>query len=202
MKRICSILLILLTLSGSFIFAVEKEKDSFDSLVEKLLKDFDDYGAAVAVKVFTGDIGNNERKQISKSVQFALYCCDDIEIAASSSDADYVCSGKIEVDGPNYIITAKLVDAYDDTVIGKAKQKVPKNYYATGEKVKVEKVVVEKEHDIDADDVLGAVIVGSVIGGVFHALTPHHHHTVTIPAPIPVPVPVPKPSKPVKPNRP
>lgn len=174
MKKFVSILLVLLTISSGLIFADNKDKDPFDYLVEKLLKDFDDYGASVAVKVFNGDLGTNERKQISKSVQFALYCNDDIEIAHSSSDADYICSGKVEVDGPNYIVTAKLVDAYDDTVIGKAKQKVPKNYYATGEKVKVETVVIEKEHEIDAEDVLGAVIVGSVIGGVFHAMTPHH----------------------------
>lgn len=200
MKRIFTILLVLLTLSGSFVFAAEK--DPFDSLVDKLLKDFDDYGATVAVKVFTGDISNNERKQISKSVQFSLYCCDDIEITSKAIDADYICSGKIEVDGPNYIITATLVDAYTDKVIGKGKQKVAKNYYATNQNVKVETVVVEKEHDIDAEDVLGAVIVGSVIGGVFHALTPHHHHTVTVPTPVPVPVPAPKPAKPAKPNRP
>lgn len=184
MKKIFSILLVLLTLSGSLVFADSKEKDPFDTLVEKLLKDFDDYGSSIAVKVFNGDLGTNERKQISKSVQFALYCNDDIEIAASSSDADYICSGKIEVDGPNYIVTAKIVDAYDDTVIGKAKQKVPKNYYANNEKVKVEKVVVEHEHDVDADDILGAVIVGSVIGGVFHAITPHPH-VVPVPAPRP-----------------
>lgn len=185
MKKIISILLVLLTLSGTFIFAENKEKDPFDSLVEKLLKDFDDYGASIAVKVFSGDLSTNERKQISKSVQFALYCNDDIEIAAKSMDADYICSGKVELDGPNYIITAKLVDAYDDTVVGKAKQKVPKNYYATSEKVKVETVVVEKEHEIDADDVLGAVIVGSVIGGVFHAVT--HPHRAPAPAPSPAP---------------
>lgn len=198
MKKLISILLVLLTLSGSFIFADNKERDPFDSLVEKLLKDFDDYGATIAVKVFTGDLGTNERKQISKSVQFALYCNDDIEIADKASDADYICTGKIEVDGPNYIISAKLVDNYDDTVVGKAKQKVAKNYYAMNdkEKVKVETVVVE--HDVDAEDVLGAVIVGSVIGGVFHAITHPHFHS----APVRVrPNPSPKPYRP-KPNRP
>jgi len=185
MKKFISILLVLLAVSSSLIFADTKDSDPFDTLVEKLLKDFDDYGASIAVKVFNGDLGANERKQVSKSVQFALYCNENVEIAAKSTEADYIVSGKVESDGPNYIVTAKLVDAYDDTVIGKAKQKVPKNYYATsGEKVKVETVVVE--HDVDAEDILGAVVVGSVIGGVFHAVT--HPHYAPAPAPRPRPI--------------
>ena len=170
MKRLLSILLILFTVSAGFAFAETASSDPFDSLVEKLLKDFDDDGASVAVKVFTSDLGNNERKKISKSVQFSLYCTDLVEVVAKSDEADYICTGKIEVDGPNYIISAKLIDNYDDTVVGKAKQKVPKDYYAEKTSdVKVETVVVEDS--VDADDVLGALVVGAVIGGVFHAVT-------------------------------
>ncbi len=166
MKKILSILLVLFTVSAGFVFA-ESTPDPFDNLVEKLLKDFDDEGATVAVKVFTSDLGNNE---ISKSVQFSLYCSDVLEVVAKSDEADYICTGKIEADGPNYIISAKLVDNYDDTVIGKAKQKVPKDYYAEKPSdVKVQTVVVEDT--VDADDVLGALVVGSIIGGVFHAVT-------------------------------
>ena len=170
MKKILSILIILFTVSAGFIYAEAENSDPFDSLVEKLLKDFDDEGATVAVKVFASDLGNNERKQISKSVQFSLYCTDILEVVAKSDEADYICTGKIESDGPNYIISAKLIDNYDDTVVGKAKQKVPKNYYAEKPSdVKVQTVVVED--NIDADDVLGALVVGSIIGGVFHAVT-------------------------------
>ena len=170
MKKILSILLVLFTVSAGFAFAEAAASDPFDSLVEKLLKDFDDDGATVAVKVFNSDLGNNERKKISKSVQFSLYCTDAVEVVAKSDDADYICTGKIEVDGPNYIISAKLIDNYDDTVIGKAKQKVPKDYYAEKPSdVKVQTVVVEDS--VDADDILGAIVVGSIIGGVFHAVT-------------------------------
>ncbi len=170
MKKLLSIIMILLTVSAGFAFAETASTDPFDSLVEKLLKDFDDEGATVAVKVFASDLGNNERKKISKSVQFSLYCSDVMEVVSKSDDADYICTGKIEADGPNYIISAKLVDNYDDTVIGKAKQKVPKDYYAEKPTdVKVETVVVEDT--VDADDVLGAIVVGSIIGGVFHAVT-------------------------------
>ena len=170
MKRILSILLILFTFSAGFVFADSANSDPFDSLVEKLLKDFDDDGATVAVKVFTSDLGNNERKKISKSVQFSLYCSDILEVVAKSDDADYICTGKIEADGPNYIISAKLIDNYDDTVVGKAKQKVPKDYYAEKPTdVKVQTVVVED--NVDADDILGAIVVGSIIGGVFRAVT-------------------------------
>ena len=130
MKRFISILMILFTISAGFLFADSANIDPFDSLIEKLLKDFDDEGATVAVKVFNADLGNNERKKISKSVQFSLYCTDIVEVVAKSDEADYICTGKIEVDGPNYIISAKLIDNYDDTIIGKAKQKVPKDYYA------------------------------------------------------------------------
>ena len=169
MKKLLSILLILFTVSAGLVFA-ETTTDPFDSLVEKLLKNFNDDGATVAVKVFTSDLGNNERKKISKSVQFSLYCADVMEVVAKSDEADYICTGKIEVDGPNYIISAKLIDNYDDTVVGKAKQKVPKDYYAEKPTdVKVETVVVEDT--VDADDVLGALVVGSIIGGVFHAVT-------------------------------
>ena len=153
------------------------------------MKDFDDDGATVAVKVFNSDLGNNERKKISKSVQFSLYCTDAVEVVAKSDDADYICTGKIEVDGPNYIISAKLIDNYDDTVIGKAKQKVPKDYYAEKPSdVKVQTVVVEDS--VDADDILGAIVVGSIIGGVFHAVT-------TPPRTVYV-----NPSRPVRPKRP
>ena len=198
MKRFLSVLLILFTVSASLAFAKPANEDPFDSLIEKLLKDFDDEGATVAVKVFTSDLSNNERKKISKSVQFSLYCADVMEVVAKSNDADYICTGKIEADGPNYIISAKLIDNYDDTVIGKAKQKVPKDYYAEKPTdVKVQTVVVEDT--VDADDVLGALVVGSIIGGVFHAVT-------TPPRPVVVerPRPAPKPKKPAKkrPNRP
>ena len=171
MKRFISILMILFTVSAGFAFAeAASSQDPFDSLVEKLLKNFNDDGATVAVKVFTSDLGNNERKKISKSVQFSLYCTDIVEVVAKSDEADYICTGKIEVDGPNYIISAKLIDNYDDTVIGKAKQKVPKEYYADkSSDVKVQTVVVEDT--VDADDILGAIVVGSIIGGVFHAVT-------------------------------
>lgn len=198
MKRFLSVLLILFTVSAGLAFAKPANEDPFDSLIEKLLKDFDDEGATVAVKVFTSDLSNNERKKISKSVQFSLYCADVMEVVAKSTDADYICTGKIEADGPNYIISAKLIDNYDDTVIGKAKQKVPKDYYAAKPTdVKVQTVVVEDT--VDADDVLGALVVGSIIGGVFHAVT-------TPPRPVVVerPRPAPKPKKPAKkrPNRP
>ncbi len=113
MKKLISILIILLSFAGSFVFADSAANDPFDTLVEKLLKDFDDEGATVAVKVFNSELGNNERKKISKSVQFSLYCTDSIEIVSKSDEADYICTGKIEADGPNYIISAKLIDNYD-----------------------------------------------------------------------------------------
>ena len=50
MKKILSILLVLFTVSAGFAFAEAAASDPFDSLVEKLLKDFDDDGATVAVK--------------------------------------------------------------------------------------------------------------------------------------------------------
>ena len=176
----------------------DSDYDPFDKLAEKLLDDFEDDGSKIVVKVFNSDLGNNERKRISKSVQFALYCTNEVEIVDNVEDADYVCSGNIETDGPNYIVSAKLVDNYDGTTVAKARQKVPKNYYAE-KPAKVETVIIEKDDDIDADDVLGAVILGSVIGGVFHVITePHHHVPTPKPAPVPKPHPVPAP----RPNRP
>ena len=190
MKKLFAILFVLFTVSAGFVFAESAGTDPFDSLVEKLLKDFDDEGATVAVKVFTSDLGNNERKKISKSVQFSLYCSDMVEVVAKSDEADYICTGKIEADGPNYIISAKLIDNYDDTVIGKAKQKVPKEYYADTSDVKVQTVVVEDT--VDADDILGALVVGAVIGGVFHAATAPRR-TVIVES---------RPSRPVRTRRP
>ena len=181
MKKLLSILFVLFTVSAGFLFADSGSDDPFDTLVEKLLKDFDDEGATVAVKVFNSDLGNNERKKISKSVQFSLYCADVLEVVAKSDEADYICTGKIESDGPNYIISAKLIDNFDDTVIGKAKQKVPKDYYAEKPSdVKVQTVVVEDS--VDADDVLGALVVGAVIGGVFHAVTTPPRTVVVTPS--------------------
>lgn len=192
MKKILAVLFVLFTVSAGCLFADSASTDPFDSLVEKLLKDFTDDGATVAVKVFTSDLGNNERKKISKSVQFSLYCTDLLEVVSKSDEADYICTGKIESDGPNYIISAKLVDNYDDTVVGKAKQKVPKDYYAEKPTdVKVETVVVEDT--VDSDDVLGALVVGAVIGGVFHAVTTPPRTVVVTPS---------RPSRPGRSSRP
>jgi len=177
MKKILSVLMVLFTISAGFAFA-DSTEDPFDKLAEKLMKDFHDENSTLAVKVFNSSLNSSEKKKISKSVQFALYCTDEVEIVAKVDDADYVCTGTIEEDGPNYIVSAKITDNYDGSVVAKARQKVAKSYYQKEEEVKIETVVVE--NDIDAGDVLGAVIVGSVIGGVFHALTapvpaPHHH---------------------------
>lgn len=196
MKKYFLVLLVLFSaVCGLY---ADSDYDPFDKLAEKLLDDFEDIDCTIAVKVFNSDLGNNERKKISKSVQFALYCTNEIEIVDDIEDADYVCTGNIETDGPNYIVSAKLVDNYDGTTVAKARQKVPKNYYAE-KTAKVETVIVEKDDDIDADDVLGAVILGSVIGGVFHVITEPHHH---VPAPKPAPVPKPRPVPAPRPNRP
>lgn len=196
MKKYFLVLLVLFSaVCGLY---ADSDYDPFDKLAEKLLDDFEDDDSTIAVKVFNSDLGNNERKKISKSVQFALYCTNKIEIVDDIEDADYVCTGNIETDGPNYIVSAKLVDNYDGTTVAKARQKVPKNYYAE-KTAKVETVIVEKDDDIDADDVLGAVILGSVIGGVFHVITEPHHH---VPAPKPAPVPKPRPVPAPRPNRP
>ena len=196
MKKYFLVLLVLFS-AVCGIYA-DSDYDPFDKLAEKLLDDFEDLDSTIAVKVFNSDLGNNERKKISKSVQFALYCTNEIEIVDDIEDADYVCTGNIETDGPNYIVSAKLVDNYDGTTVAKARQKVPKNYYAE-KSAKVETVIVEKDDDIDADDVLGAVILGSVIGGVFHVITEPHHH---VPTPKPAPVPKPRPVPAPRPNRP
>ena len=196
MKKYFLVLLVLFS-AVCGIYA-DSDYDPFDKLAEKLLDDFEDDDSTIAVKVFNSDLGNNERKKISKSVQFALYCTNEIEIVDDIEDADYVCTGNIETDGPNYIVSAKLVDNYDGTTVAKARQKVPKNYYAE-KPAKVETVIVEKDDDIDADDVLGAVILGSVIGGVFHVITEPHHD---VPSPKPAPVPKPRPVPAPRPNRP
>ena len=196
MKKYFFVLLVLFS-AVCGIYA-DSDYDPFDKLAEKLLDDFEDDGSTIVVKVFNSDLGNNERKRISKSVQFSLYCTNEVEIVDNVEDADYVCTGNIETDGPNYIVSAKLVDNYDGTTVAKARQKVPKNYYAE-KPAKVETVIIEKDDDIDADDVLGAVILGSVIGGVFHVITEPHHH---VPTPKPAPVPKPRPVPAPRPNRP
>ena len=196
MKKYFFVLLVLFS-AVCGIYA-DSDYDPFDKLAEKLLDDFEDEDSTIVVKVFNSDLSNNERKKISKSVQFALYCTNEVEIVDNVEDADYVCSGNIETDGPNYIVSAKLVDNYDGTTVAKARQKIPKNYYAE-KPAKVETVIIEKDDDIDADDVLGAVILGSVIGGVFHVITEPHHH---VPTPKPVPVPKPRPVPAPRPNRP
>lgn len=187
MKKFLSVFLIFLTLSSVFVFADSKE-DPFDNLVEKLLKDFDDENSTMAVKIFNASISANEKKKVSKSVQFALFCTDKVEIVSSVEDADYVCSGNIEVDGPNYIVSAKITDNYDGTTVAKARQKVPKKYYEDEKEATVTQVVVD-EDEVDAGDVLGAVILGSIIGGVFHELT-------TPPPPRPRPSPARPPRRP------
>ena len=206
MKKTIFMFLALFSICAGFAFADSKDTDPFDELVSKLLKDCPQEDMSIAVKVFNADLSNAERKKISKSVQFSFYCFEGIEVVADAEDADYLCTGKIETDGPNYILTAKIVDNYDDTVIAKAKQKVPKNYYADPDdknEIRTKTVIVEKE--TDADDILGAVIVGTVIGGVFHALAtpPAHHYRNPRPATRKrANPPKARPPKPARPNRP
>lgn len=171
-------------------FFAQSSADSFDKLAAKLFDDFDDKGGAIAVKLFNSDLSMQERRKISKSTQLALSCMENVKIVASVADADYVCAGNIESDGPNYVVSVKLIDNYDGSTVAKARQKVPKNYYA--------ETIASAENEIDAEDVLGAIILGNAIGGVFHALTeprrhaPPHHSAPAKPKPNPNPVPPPK----------
>lgn len=188
MKKFLSTLLVLLSISSGFIFA-ENSEDPFDTLVDKLLANVSEENVSVAVKVFNSDLSNAERKQISKSVQFSFYCAEGVEIVSNAENADYICKGKIETDGPNYILTVKLEDAYGD-IVSKAKQKVPKKYYSGSKKdeVKTTTVVVEDNDD----EVLGALIAGAIIGGVANELTrprirPRPHRPAPRPAPRPRP---------------
>ena len=77
MKKYFLVLLVLFS-AVCGIYA-DSDYDPFDKLAEKLLDDFEDDGSTIVVKVFNSDLGNNERKRISKSVQFALYCTNEIE---------------------------------------------------------------------------------------------------------------------------
>ena len=98
MKKYFLILLVLFSaVCGLY---ADSDYDPFDKLAEKLLDDFEDEDSTIVVKVFNSDLSNNERKRISKSVQFALYCTNEIEIVDDIEDADYVCTGNIETDGP------------------------------------------------------------------------------------------------------
>lgn len=194
MKKILSILMIFLTISSGFIFA-DSSEDPFDKLVDKLLAGVSEEEVSIAVKVFNSDLSNAERKQISKSVQFSFYCAEGVEIVSNTENADYVCKGKIETDGANYILTAKLEDEYGD-VVSKAKQKVSKKYYAgskSTDEITTSTVIIEN----DDSDVLGALIAGAIIGGVVTELA-----TPPSPRPRPrraAPRPAPRPSRPARP---
>lgn len=192
MKKTLTLLTLLFTLAAGFVFA-QSETDPFDSLAEKLLSDINKEDSTVAVKLFNADLSANEKKKISKSVQFALFCTNKIEIVSKIEEADYICTGNIETDGPNYIVSAKITDNYDGSVISKAHQKVPKNYYQTEAEVQTAQTVTVEQDD-DTDDLLGAVILGTLIGGTFHILTsppparPRHEPRLK-PAPRPAPRP-------------
>ena len=85
MKKYFFVLLVLFS-AVCGIYA-DSDYDPFDKLAEKLLDDFEDDGSTIVVKVFNSDLGNNERKRISKSVQFALYCTNEVEIVDNVEDA-------------------------------------------------------------------------------------------------------------------
>ena len=111
MKKYFLVLLVLFSaVCGLY---ADSDYDPFDKLAEKLLDDFEDEDSTIVVKVFNSDLSNNERQRISKSVQFALYRTNEVEIVDNVENADYVCSGNIETDGPNYIVSAQLVDRHE-----------------------------------------------------------------------------------------
>lgn len=131
MKKILSIFLF-----GTMFFCLSaKEIDAMKSLARDLLKDvLRSEQKTVIVGGFESNVGRAETRQLEDALQIAMFETGRVEILniedldEDLEGVDLICTGTISNGRSAYNITAKLLDAETNKMVGVALKEIPKSY--------------------------------------------------------------------------
>lgn len=131
MKKFFSVIFL-----GSLLFGLSaREIDAMKSLARDLLKDvLRSEQKTVIVGGFESNVGRAETRQLEDALQIAMFETGRVEvldIADLDEDlegVDLICTGTISNGRSAYNITAKLLDAETNKMVGVALKEIPKSY--------------------------------------------------------------------------
>ena len=166
-----------------------REIDAMKSLARELLKDvLRSENKTVIVGGFESNVGRAETSQLEDALQIAMYDTGKVEILdvynldEDLEGVDYICTGTISNGRSAYNITAKLLDAETNKMVGVALKEIPKSYISDRD---------DYYEEDDDDDEWAKWFWGAVI-----------LHEATRPRRVYIKPARPEPSRPPRPNRP
>ena len=182
MKKFFSIIIL-----GSLLFGLSaREIDAMKSLARDLLKDvLRSEQKTVIVGGFESNVGRAETRQLEDALQIAMFETGRVEVLdiedldEDLEGVDLICTGTISNGRSAYNITAKLLDAETNKMVGVALKEIPKSYISDRN---------DYYEEDDDDDEWAKWFWGAVI--LHEATRPHHIHVI------------PEPPRPPRPNRP
>ena len=192
MKKFFSIIIL-----GSLLFGLSaREIDAMKSLARDLLKDvLRSEQKTVIVGGFESNVGRAETRQLEDALQIAMFETGRVEVLdiedldEDLEGVDLICTGTISNGRSAYNITAKLLDAETNKMVGVALKEIPKSYISDRN---------DYYEEDDDDDEWAKWFWGAVI--LREATRPHHIHVIPEPPRPPRPN-KPKPMKPARPKR-
>lgn len=182
MKKFFSVIFL-----GSLLFGLSaREIDAMKSLARDLLKDvLRSEQKTVIVGGFESNVGRAETRQLEDALQIAMFETGRVEVLdiedldEDLEGVDLICTGTISNGRSAYNITAKLLDAETNKMVGVALKEIPKSYISDRD---------DYYEEDDDDDEWAKWFWGAVI--LHEATRPHHIHVI------------PEPPRPPRPNRP
>lgn len=190
MKKFFSVIFL-----GSLLFGLSaKEIDAMKSLARDLLKDvLRSEQKTVIVGGFESNVGRAETRQLEDALQIAMFETGRVEVLdiedldEDLEGVDLICTGTISNGRSAYNITAKLLDAETNKMVGVALKEIPKSYISDRD---------DYYEEDDDDDEWAKWFWGAVI--LHEATRPRR---VYIKPARPEPPRPPKPMKPAKPKK-
>lgn len=131
MKKFFSVIFL-----GSVLFGLSaREIDAMKSLARDLLKDvLRSEQKTVIVGGFESNVGRAETRQLEDALQIAMFKTGRVEVLdiedldEDLEGVDLICTGTISNGRSAYNITAKLLDAETNKMVGVALKEIPKSY--------------------------------------------------------------------------
>ena len=131
MKKFFSVIFL-----GTLLFSLSaREIDAMKSLARDLLKDvLRSEQKTVIVGGFESNVGRAETRQLEDALQIAMFETGRVEVLdiedldENLEGVDLICTGTISNGRSAYNITAKLLDAETNKMVGVALKEIPKSY--------------------------------------------------------------------------
>ncbi len=190
MKKFFSVIFL-----GTLLFGLSaREIDAMKSLARDLLKDvLRSEQKTVIIGGFESNVGRAETRQLEDALQIAMFETGRVEVLdiedldEDLEGVDLICTGTISNGRSAYNITAKLLDAETNKMVGVALKEIPKSYISDRD---------DYYEEDDDDDEWAKWFWGAVI--LHEATRPRR---VYIKPARPEPPRPPKPMKPAKPKK-